>query len=433
MSKNTDLSELINYVKGISSGRLTFPFYTSSTAFTGTIAGYLGFDASGNILTSAGASQWTTSGSNIYFNTGNVGIGTSSPTQILDINSSSSTDTDLKYNLVIRSSDAYTTTPQSGIAFATFFNGSQNLPLVGIYGGKENSTINDFAGKLSFATRANGGNITERMRITSSGQILVGTTSNAFGSGWNGITLGATTGFADGYGNTRLYNNAYHNGSNDVYMTTGAAGVYTSVGGAHIWYNAPSGTGGTAASFSERMRITSTGQVLINTTTSAIGWTPGTPGINSKTPFMIKCAVLDTNIDTGAIIVGRTYPVANTSFTALWFQDSYANTIPGYITCYANSTVFGTSSDYRMKTDNREFNGLSILSQFKMYDFKWKNSDERQYGAFAHELQEVLPYAVTGVKDGDMTQSVDYAKLVPILVKSIQELKTELDQLKANI
>jgi hypothetical protein len=54
MSKNTDLGSLVNYIKGQVTGRLNAPAYTSATAFTGTIAGYLGFDTSGNILTSAG-------------------------------------------------------------------------------------------------------------------------------------------------------------------------------------------------------------------------------------------------------------------------------------------------------------------------------------------------------------------------------------------
>lgn len=77
MSKNTDLSELINYLKGKTTGQLVAPFYTSSSSFTGTLAGYLGFDSSGNILTaSAPSAQWITSGSNLYYTTGNVGIGT---------------------------------------------------------------------------------------------------------------------------------------------------------------------------------------------------------------------------------------------------------------------------------------------------------------------------------------------------------------------
>ena len=128
-----------------------------------------------------GAHQWQTAasgtaGAAVTFTqamtldaSGNLGVGTTSPVQKLDVSSASTADTDLKYNMVVRSTDAYTTTPQAGIAFATAFNTTQNLPLCGIFGGKENATLNDFASKISFATRANGGNIVERARITSGG------------------------------------------------------------------------------------------------------------------------------------------------------------------------------------------------------------------------------------------------------------------------
>ena len=51
----------------------------------------------------------------------------------------------------------------------------------------------------------------------------------------------------------------------------------------------------------------------------------------------------------------------------------------------------------------------------------------------AHELQEVLPQAVDGNKDDEQMQGVDYSKIVPILVKSIQELKADNDILKSRI
>ena len=60
-----------------------------------------------------------------------------------------------------------------------------------------------------------------------------------------------------------------------------------------------------------------------------------------------------------------------------------------------------------------------------------KDNDARMDGVLAHELQEVLPYAVHGEKDAKEMQSVDYSKIVPILVKAIQELKAEIDELKA--
>ena len=71
-----------------------------------------------------------------------------------------------------------------------------------------------------------------------------------------------------------------------------------------------------------------------------------------------------------------------------------------------------------------------MVSKIPVYDYKWKADESRSYGVMAHELAEVLPQAVTGEKDAKEMQSVDYSKIVPLLVKSIQELKAEIELLK---
>ena len=128
----------------------------------------------------------------------------------------------------------------------------------------------------------------------------------------------------------------------------------------------------------------------------------------------------------------------------------------GKIQTSGSATLFTTSSDYRLKEDLKSFSGLEVISKIPVYDFKWKISNERGYGVMAHELQEVLPQAVGGDKDYEKDhvvkeakydddhnlikeaeygkrpsyQTVDYSKIVPLLVKSIQELKAEVDKLK---
>jgi hypothetical protein len=94
------------------------------------------------------------------------------------------------------------------------------------------------------------------------------------------------------------------------------------------------------------------------------------------------------------------------------------------------ATAFNTSSDYRLKEDLKDFNGLEIISNIPVYDYKWKKDESRSYGVMAHELQGVLPYAVTSEKDAEEIQAVDYSKIVPLLIKSIQELKAEIELLK---
>jgi hypothetical protein len=48
----------------------------------------------------------------------------------------------------------------------------------------------------------------------------------------------------------------------------------------------------------------------------------------------------------------------------------------------------------------------------------------------AHELQQVVPEAVFGEKDGEVMQGVDYIRLLPITIKAIQEQQCEIKQLK---
>ena len=96
----------------------------------------------------------------------------------------------------------------------------------------------------------------------------------------------------------------------------------------------------------------------------------------------------------------------------------------------SNGVTYNSASDYRLKEDLQDFNGLDKVSKIKMYDYKWKSSNDRDYGVMAHELQEILPHSVSGEKDGEKMQGVDYSKIVPLLVKSIQEQQKQIKELQ---
>jgi hypothetical protein len=101
---------------------------------------------------------------------GNVGIGTSSPSRKVSL-----ADSVNGYNLELQQTSAYNSGNQSGIVFSAPYNiGGSVTDLASIRGGKENATDEDFGGKLAFYTRANGGSDTERMRIDSSGNLGIG-------------------------------------------------------------------------------------------------------------------------------------------------------------------------------------------------------------------------------------------------------------------
>jgi len=101
-----------------------------------------------------------------------------------------------------------------------------------------------------------------------------------------------------------------------------------------------------------------------------------------------------------------------------------------------NGVVYSTTSDYRLKNDFKDYSGLDLIRNLKTYDYAWKSDGSRMYGFMAHELQSVLPYAVTGQKDAVdkdgriIPQGVDYGKLTPVLVKAMQEQDEKIKQLQ---
>lgn len=173
----------------------------------------------------------------------------------------------------------------------------------------------------------------------------------------------------------------------------------------------------TGSGYSERMRITSDGRLLVSTTVT-------NPGQN--------------NTDTGNALVGGRFFFNNGGSDNIIGRNTDGTLISwrrggvevGTIGVTSSATSYNTSSDYRLKQDLKSFDGLNLVNQIKAYDYQWKSDNTRSFGVLAHELAEVLPYAVQGVKDGERMQAVDYSKIVPVMIQAIKELKAELDTLK---
>jgi hypothetical protein len=61
-----------------------------------------------------------------------------------------------------------------------------------------------------------------------------------------------------------------------------------------------------------------------------------------------------------------------------------------------------------------------------------KDTKDTSIGLIAHELQPYYPFLVTGTKDGNNTQSINYTGLIGVLIKEIQELKQRVAKLEAS-
>jgi len=100
---------------------------------------------------------------------------------------------------------------------------------------------------------------------------------------------------------------------------------------------------------------------------------------------------------------------------------------------------YNVTSDYRLKENVIDLpNGLSTVLKLKPRQFDWKNTGNTTTGFIAHELQAILPHAVTGEKDAldseqkPVYQQMDSSFLIATLVKSIQELNAKFDDYVAS-
>lgn len=193
---------------------------------------YLTTNGSTASWNSIASSQWTTSGSDIYYNTGNVGIGTTSPVGKLDVVSGAGTSS------IIR---AYNST-------GTYASGWANSFTAGYSGTTTNHP-------LVFAT-----NDTERMRIDSSGNVGIGTASPANNVGYTTLTINnATTGGVVEFQNAGTSIAQLYNTSSDLFISSSSTKNIKLVAAGAAFISAT--TNGT-----ERMRIDSSGNVGIGTT-----------------------------------------------------------------------------------------------------------------------------------------------------------------------
>jgi hypothetical protein len=108
-------------------------------------------------------------------------------------------------------------------------------------------------------------------------------------------------------------------------------------------------------------------------------------------------------------------------------------TFPNYpldVNGAVNASSYNASSDYRIKDNVLQLDETFSVDNLKPVSYYNKNLKKKDIGLIAHELQEVYPELVTGEKDGENMQSVNYTGLIPILIKEIQDLKTRVKELE---
>ena len=254
----------------------------------------------------------------------------------------------------------------------------------------------------------------EAMRIDSSGRVGIGTTSptgflNVDGTG--GDALPATSGSTQSAGLiTRL-------------QQGGAIGSVMDIGG--------NGGTGSWIQVTEASNLATNYNLLLNPNGGnlLVGKTAlGTS--NTGFEFTPASGVARINLTSSGTGVQTKIAFYNNSGT-------YCGEI---YTGSGTSTTYSNASDYRLKEDVQAMQGaLSKVMALKPVTYKWKADGASGEGFIAHELQEVVPLAVSRHKDAvdadgnPEYQGIDQSKLVATLTAAIQELKAVVDAQAARI
>jgi hypothetical protein len=268
---------------------------------------------------------------------GNLGIGTTSPSSRLDVRSAIGTTVDGSQNINAVDTTAYAIGNGGGISFGYIFDSSGNVisRAAVIKGIKENSTSGNYATALTFSTTANSASTAERARIDSSGNLLVGTTSASSPATGFVLTPNFTEANAAGIGIAHQSGSA----SGDVY--------------AYFWYNS-----------------NGIGSITQNGTTAV---------------------------------------------------------------------AYNTTSDYRLKDNQQPLTGSgAFIDALKPKTWKWKADGSKGVGFIAHEVQAVSPASVVGEKDAvdadgkPVYQAMEYgsADFIANIIAELQSLRTRVAQLE---
>lgn len=366
------------------------------------------------------------------------------------------------------------------------------------------------------------------------GSLGVGIVPSAWGTLVKGFQVGLGASFSGNTSSPDAYmtSNCYHDGSNWRYINTNTALSYDAraEGGNFIWQTAPSGTAGNIVSFTERMRITTAGNVGIGTASIVNGSSFGGGGqvnrlkvesssytcleINGSTsggsiqftygtnlPNQVAAliaynygsgtvnelfianalngaTVFSTNniermrlISGGTLMIGAAsglpsvnYKLYTTGLGGIWADASNSGDAAyvargttgfyyyGMDNSSANkfyvaqsgqigstSTSIAAISDIRHKENIRDLEtGLSDVLLLKPSRFDWKEGKgtgrKNVAGFIAQDIEDVLPDLVDEWKENmnatESFKSIRMGDLIPTLVKAIQELKSEIDLLK---
>jgi hypothetical protein len=178
--------------------------------------------------------------------------------------------------------------------------------------------------------------------------------------------------------------------------------------------------------------VSTTGLATLNS--ASVSTTLGVTGNTSlSTVSTTGLATLNSLSVTGSATVGGSNVVTSSSLTTTLSGYAQLNSSPTFTGPVTSTNGFVSGSDYRIKENIIPLDSSFTVDELNPIKFTNKNTGKTDIGFIAHELQEFYPELVTGEKDGEQLQSINYQGLIGILIQEIKNLKQEVKELKQKV
>ena len=349
---------------------------------TDTPSGYYYYNGAAwtQIGAASGSSQWTTTGSDIYYNTGKVGIGTITPAATLDVHGASGTT--LKVVDGNQAAGKVLTSDASGIA-------SWQTAGIASQWSTTGSDVYYNTGKVGIGTT----NPSRLLSLNSTQSVI--SLFNTGTSTWTGLDINASNG---------TYNAALglEDATGKFYVDMGQNSTYDFT----ILQNGNVGIGTNAPGYT--LHVAGTARINMSGTGNSFTVTGG--GSNFQIQHDASATVFIVNSANGT------------------YQFTGAGGIGTTGTVYAAAFTIG--SDRRLKNNivNTHF-GINDLMKIQVRDYVYKADASKTLttGFIAQELYDIFPNAVTKPAKAEDMWSVDYGKVTPLLVKAIQNQQATIE------
>ena len=181
----------------------------------------------------------------------------------------------------------------------------------------------------------------------------------------------------------------------------------------------------------ESNRVSDVGSLDTRLSNEESNRTSDVGSLDTRLSSGLSSIINNTTVDPTYIAVGNGQ-AGLTGFSNFTWDNSAGLGVTGAVKVNGDitSTSVTCTSDKKLKTNIEDLDNSEVIHLLRSVKYKWvdtKKDQRKKYGFIAQEVQEVLPDIVN---NGSGTLSIDYIQLISHLVKEVQKLRSDVDEIK---